>query len=221
MKFITFLNSGCVDICVNMLTSATKVGLDIDDFIIACLDNQSYEKMKKYSGTFLYKNQEVTEYQNWSFDETSEFRKIVKSKWNVIKKIYEQHKELCWVDTDIVFVQNPLKFIQNNDKILFQCDRPGSLICSGFMVFNNTDACNSMINECGENETEDDQILINQIVLSKYPNDAALLDIELFPNGHLYYSQGMKSKAVIVHNNHMVGMETKINKFREEGLWYL
>jgi hypothetical protein len=31
----------------------------------------------------------------------------------------------------------------------------------------------------------------------------------------------MKNDAAIVHNNHMVGIDTKINKFKEEGLWYL
>ena len=78
-----------------------------------------------------------------------------------------------------------------------------------------------MIEECGLNETEDDQILINQIALTKYSTAVALLPMEYFPNGHLYYTIGMKDKALMVHNNHMVGIETKINKFKQEGMWYL
>lgn len=220
MKFLTQLNSGCVDICKNMLTSAKQVGLDLDDFIIACLDHGAYEELKEYKGAFLYKDQEYITYQNWSFDEKSDFRKIVKGKWKLITETYTKHPKLCWVDTDIVFVKNPLSYIENSPKILFQCDRPGSLICSGFMVFNDSSRCQEMINELGTNEVEDDQILVNNVV-EKYADCCSLLNIPEFPNGHMYYSQGIKNNAVIVHNNHMVGIETKIDKFKNEGLWHL
>lgn len=43
MKFLTFLNSGCRDICLNMLKSAENVGINMDDFIIACMDEDVYE----------------------------------------------------------------------------------------------------------------------------------------------------------------------------------
>lgn len=222
MKFLTQLNSGCVDICKNMLKSAENVGLDVNDFIIACLDVNAYEQMKQYPNAFLYKDQEYTGYQDWSFDKGSNFRQIVKLKWKLISDTYKNHKRLCWVDTDIVFRQNPTDFFEANSKyVLFQTDVPGSLICSGLMIFNETEECSRMIEECGSNETEDDQILINQIALTKYSNIVALLPMEYFPNGHLYYTIGMKDKALMVHNNHMVGIETKINRFKQEGMWYL
>ena len=112
MKFLTFLNSGCIDICKNMLKSAENVGLDLNDFIIACIDANAYEQMKSYKGSYLAFEHEITEYKNWSFDETSDFRKIVRYKWKIIKDNYIKHKELCFVDTDIVFLKNPLSFIK-------------------------------------------------------------------------------------------------------------
>ena len=220
MKFLTQLNSGCIDICKNMLKSAENVGLNVEDFIIACIDKDAYENMKEYKGAFLYYEAPFTKYQDWSFDSNSNFRQIVKNKWKLIKETHNLHKQLCWVDTDIVFKQNPLPYIQNSNHILFQCDRPGSLICSGFMVFNDSVECQQLIIECGNDTEEDDQIMINKVV-EKYANKCALLDIEYFPNGFFYYRQNLKDKAVIVHNNHMVGIETKINKFKEEDLWYL
>jgi hypothetical protein len=203
-----------------MLKSAELVGLNINDFFIACLDQNAYNSLKNYKGAFLYDDQIITDYQDWSFDPNSNFRKIVKTKWKLISEMYNQDKELCWVDTDIVFKQNPSSYISNNEKMLFQCDRPGSLICSGFMVFNKSKECEELINRCGENHIEDDQILINNMV-GEYANNCALLPMDLFPNGHVYYKMGIKDKAVIVHNNHMVGIETKTNKFKEEGLWYI
>lgn len=222
MKFLTFLNSGCIDICKNMLKSAENVGLDLNDFIIACIDANAYEQMKSYKGAYLAFEHEITEYKNWSFDETSDFRKIVRYKWKIIKDNYIKHKELCFVDTDIVFLKNPLSYIEKSEQILFQCDRPGSLICSGFMVFNNTKKCEEMIDLCGNDISDDDQLLINKIALSEnFINHIALLNQVKFPNGYIYYQQNIKQDPIIVHNNFMVGIEEKIKKFKEEKLWFI
>lgn len=220
MKFLTQLNSGCIDMCKNMLKSAENVGLNLDDFIIACLDKNAYESMKSYKGAFLHDDMELTEYQNWTFDPQSNFRKIVKNKWKLISEIYSQHKSLCWVDTDIVFKENPMQYIIDDHWILFQCDLPGSMICSGFMVFNSHEKCKELINECSQNVEEDDQILINNLS-AKYRENISLLNQVRFPNGHVYYKAGYKDKAVIVHNNHMVGIEEKTNRFKQEGLWFV
>lgn len=221
MKFLTFLNSGCIDICKNMLISAENVGINSDDFIVACLDNNSYQELSNYKNAFLYIDQPLVEYQDWTFDQNSGFRNIVKNKWSIIKQVYQEHKNLCWVDTDIVFLKNPLEFITDDEDILFQSDDPGSTLCSGFMVFNGSKICEQLVNECGSNEDEDDQLNVNHVALQKYAEHVSILNPDLFPNGHVYYQQGRKENAVIVHNNWMVGVETKIQKFKEEKLWYL
>jgi len=222
MHYLTYLNAGCIDICRNMLISAKNVG--IDNFHIACLDQISFESMKEYSdNVFLYLDQELTDYQNWTFDQNSGFRKIIKHKWSIIRKVYQEHKNLCFVDSDIVFLQNPTEVLFGKDKILFQSDSypKGSYICSGFMVFNDTPECAALIDECSANFEEDDQLVVNRLVSEKYWNYHELLDETLFPNGHVYFDQGRQSKAMIVHNNWIVGIENKINRFKQAGLWYV
>ena len=226
MKFLTFLNSGCLDICKNMLISAEKVGIDMNDFYIACLDKNAYENLKHYSNAFMWINVElvnknISEYQDWTFQADSGFRDVVKYKWRIIQEIYRQHKELCWVDTDIVFKENPIELIDNQEEILFQSDSPGSTLCSGFMVFNSSLECENLIKDCSSNTEEDDQILVNRIALKKYYNNIALLNEDLFPNGSVYYKENRKENAVIVHNNWMIGVDAKIKHFKEENLWYL
>ena len=221
MKFLTFLNSGCIEICKNMLKSAENVGINMNDFYIACLDSNAYENLKEYKNAYLHIDQPITEYQDWTFSEESGFRNIVKNKWSIIKKIYQENKELCWVDTDIVFIENPIEYISGHEEILFQGDSPGSTLCSGFMVFNESKECGEIINECASAVDADDQLIINEIIISKYSNNAAILSRDLFPNGYAYYTEGKKENAVIVHNNFMVGVETKMQKFKEEKLWYL
>lgn len=215
------LNSGCLEICKNMLISANSVGIDPDNFYIACLDNESYNRLKdQYKNAYLYETNCPTEYCDWTFEPGSEFRKVVQNKWKIIQEIYNKNKELCWVDTDIVFRQNPSKYIENSENILFQCDLPGSLLCSGFMVFNSSKKCEELILDAASFENADDQLVVNQLV-EKYRKHIVILPMNLFPNGFVYYQKGMKYDAVIVHNNHMVGIETKINNFKKEGLWYV
>jgi hypothetical protein len=166
-------------------------------------------------------NENISEYQDWTFQSDSGFRNVVKYKWRIIQEIYRQHKELCWVDTDIVFKENPIELIKNQEEILFQSDRPGSTLCSGFMVFNDTIECRKLIKECAKDENEDDQLIVNRIALEKYYDNIALLNDDLFPNGSVYYKENRKENAVIVHNNWMIGVNTKIQHFKDENLWYL
>jgi hypothetical protein len=128
---------------------------------------------------------------------------------------------LCWVDTDIVFKENPIDLIKDQIEILFQSDRHGSTLCSGFMVFNSSSECEELIKECSSNTEEDDQLLVNRLALDKYYDNVALLSQDLFPNGHVYYKENKKENAVIVHNNWMIGVNTKIQHFKKENLWYL
>lgn len=223
MKFLTFLNSGCIEICKNMLISAENVGIDMNDFYIACLDRNAFNIMRSYKNAYLYESElncEISEYQNWSFDADSKFRLIVRNKWPIIKSIYKNHKDLCWVDSDIVFLKNPLEIIEKKNQILFQCDDPGLTLCSGFMVFNSTIECQKFVEECSQYVYEDDQRIVNYVGENYIPH-LAILDLDMFPNGHRYYQENRKENAYIVHNNFMVGIEEKIKRFKEEKLWYL
>ena len=221
MKFLTFLNSGCLDICLNMLKSAENVGINMDDFIIACMDKEAYESLSSYKGAFLYMDQNLKEYQDWTFNSNSGFRNIVKHKWNIINQVHKENPNLMWVDTDIVFKENPVEILTGHEEVLFQTDAPGSTICTGFMVFNETKECRKLVEECASDDSADDQLIMNEIALTKYNDYVALLSEDLFPNGNVYYQQGKKENAMVVHNNWMVGVKTKINKFKEEGLWFI
>lgn len=224
MKFLTFLNFGCINICKNMLISAEKVGINMDDFFIACLDTESLDELKQYKNAFLYLDQNIKEYQDWTIEDRTGFRNIVKYKWKLINDIYKNNPNLVWVDTDIVFKKNPIEYLEGNQKVLFQSDHPGAHICTGFMVFNDTPECKNLVEECGRYDGEDDQLLANRVILSKYSSYIEILSKELFPNGYVYHKESSKSSkknAIIVHNNWIKGLTNKILKFKQEGLWHL
>jgi len=223
MKFLTMLNEGCVELCLNMLASAERVGIPPTDFLVACLDQPARDALEGHPGAFLARDNESsspTAYQTWSLDANSGFRRVVRRKWGLVAESYRTHKSLTWVDTDIVFRLNPVRAIQNNDLILFQSDRPGHMACTGFFVLNASDACERLVAACSADPTEDDQVRLNML-LPEFADHVGILQEDYFPNGHVYYVQGRKGKAAIVHNNHMNGLETKKRRFQEEGLWFL
>lgn len=229
MKYVTYLNSGCIDICENMLISAEKVGIDMDNFFVACLDENSYQKFSHLKNAFKYADEELTDYQEWTFDADSGFRKIHYYKWPIIKKIFQEHKQLCWVDTDIVFLKDPSDYLSGHKTFVAQNDYPGPRACGGFLVFNDSDITESLIDDMAANTTEDDQILLNQYIEGPYKTNYKPLPRDLFPNGKTYYElldidknkEEFKKNAYIIHNNWMIGIDTKMNKFKDEGYWYL
>ena len=77
----------------------------------------------------------------------------------------------------------------------FQSDLPGSHICTGFMIFNETDECRNLIEDCSLNETEDDQLVLNRIALKKYKENIAIASIYTRPVGHI---QIFKKKNFII-----------------------
>lgn len=230
MKFLTFLNSGCITICKNMLTSAELVGLNPDDFIIACLDENAFNEFKSYKNAYLAMDHPIKTYADWSFDSNSEFRQVIKHKWALIAEHYAVHKNLCYLDTDISFTSNPLTYIENNDKILFQRasgeDGEKIDICSGFMVFNDTIVCEELIKKCTltENHEEDDQLLINKIAfLEEFIDSIELLPITKFPLAKDIYRFTNESKydAVLHHAATLVGIHNKIEFLKNKGMWYI
>ena len=222
MKYLTFLNSGCLDICKNMLKSAENVGISLDDFYIACLDRNVFNSLSEYKNVYLYIDQDIQNYENWTYAADSGFRKVIQYKWNIIKEFYKTQKTFCYVDTDIVFLKNPLALIENSNKVLLQNggNKYSPYISSGFMVFNSSMICENIIDDCANAIGEDDQLIINKIV-HKYPGGYEILDDEQFANGLVFYIEGRNKNAYIVHNTHHIGKDIKIDLFKNNGMWYI
>lgn len=224
MKYVTFLNYGCVEICENMLISAQKVGISMNNFYIGCIDKKSYDYMKKYTNSFLYDNQLNVNYENFTDEPHTTFSKITSYKFKVIKEIYKKHKNLCYVDTDVIFLNNPTEYLKNKELILFQSDEPGYSLCTGFIIFNNTEKCENLLNDTKLDdlmETYPDERAINLLCDKKYRDCVATLPKEKFPNGYNYFTKNISNEPFIVHNNFIVGIENKINRFKQNNLWFL
>ena len=82
-----------------------------------------------------------------------------------------------------------------------------------------------IVDLCTEQPTVNDQLAFS-VKKDDYPWNQLLkltyLDQSLFPNGGLYWggSYPAEAKPFIVHNNWIVGMNPKINRFKAANLWF-
>lgn len=234
MKYLTYTNVGCQEICENMIESLRAVhGFDDNKFEIhiEALDSDTYNTFgfARPTSWVMRNTYKITEtpdlkqYQNWSFDPSSNFAKIVSWKWKLIKKFYDEHGEFIFVDSDIFFRRNPEKILRSYSKpFCIQSDLPGSRYCTGFMYFaGKNPTCDYITKVCANNHM-DDQLILNKILNenTKILENVLILDPTLFPNGHVYYKTDIDKKIpYIVHNNHMVGLETKKETFLKHDMW--
>jgi hypothetical protein len=205
---------------------AMNCGVDTKKRVhIHCFDKESIDALQNVAT--VYQNyslgDDLKEYQNWSFDPSSNFSKIVSWKWKIIKSFYDKNPEFIFTDTDIFFIKNTEDYLRScNKNIVIQTDTPGSKYCTGFMYFKHSDESKKIVNACAMNHA-DDQLLFNRFVGElKIESKIHLLSSDLFPNGYYWYkTDGDKSKAYLVHNNHMMGIETKISNFKNNNMWLL
>lgn len=226
MNYLTYTNKGCIDICRNMILSLSQ-NCDVDtknNVHVHCFDQESIDALKDISK--VYQNYSLTgdlkDYQNWSFDPSSKFCQIVSWKWKIIKKFYDNNDEFIFTDTDVFYIKNCESHLRSyNKNIIIQTDTPGSKYCTGFMYFRQSEESKKIINACAMNHA-DDQLLFNRFVSElNLEKHIELLSSDLFPNGYYWYKTPNvdKSKAFLVHNNHMMGVQTKIDKFKENSMW--
>jgi hypothetical protein len=229
MKFLTYTNNGCIEICKNLIASARLSGISDDDFIVACIDKFAFEDMSKFhKNSYLFIDQELTEYYDYSQSIEDKFRDLMWIKLNAIKENYDKYGEICYTDCDVIFKQDPRKSF-NTKKVLLQNEFPHATACAGFMVFNHDEYSNKFLQividsiEQFKTNTGTDQELINHLLINKIiPEDYyEYLDKDKFLNGMCFHDGRSLEDAIIVHNNCLIGIDNKINRFKYCNLWYI
>lgn len=225
MRYLTYLNSGCKDICDNMLISAEKVGIKKNQFIIVAFDKPIYEYyVNKEYECELFRDVPKEEYHNWTWDENSYFRALIKNKWQLIKKYHKNNRSLVWLDTDVVFLKNPEPYFNQITKPSFQIDYPVQCACTGLMCFPDSPISDEILDILGSQNTEDDQLICNDLLRTdKMQDKVNYLNLDFFPNGGYFYDakRTTTEKAIMLHCNYIVGLENKINRLKQTGVWFI
>lgn len=204
MRFICLTNDGQISMLKNMLNSASKCGLAMNDFHVYMLP-ESYKASAKYG--------------------SQKFRDITVIKLKVILENLRRCDEIMWVDNDIVFFENcvenmrsyPGDFIMQND---------GWSPCTGFFLARRNEKTLRVIElsiahlqKHTAYTTYNDQSAFNDVYKSVLGIDVKLLPDAEYPNGSVYFDKGQKAAARMVHNNYLQTTPEKIYRFHANKLW--
>lgn len=157
-----------------------------------------------------------------------------------IMALLQQGEDVFYLDTDIVFKGNPIKEFNAAYDLNIQADecfRPYTYnyLCTGFMYIKPNKRTISFFQEIIDEVVSQDYLINDQNALDllvktkgllKFYNLRGLkinvLDVCKFPNGCRYFDKSDKhckaEDALIIHNNHIVGIQNKRARFEKHGL---
>jgi hypothetical protein len=159
---------------------------------------------------------------------TQQFQNITIRKLEVILENMKLDTEVLWIDNDIVLFQNIISDVKRyHGNFVMQDDLWG--FCTGFFLVRSTQSSKSLIQKSidylkkSTNSYQNDQHAFNAeykrfkignfaFMISKLPTDE-------YPNGEIYFNQGQKDKAKIVHSNYLPNTAEKVQRFKDCNMW--
>jgi len=202
MRIVCMTNEGQLPMMKNMLNSALKSGLPMNLFHCYILESQ--QDAAKYG--------------------TQEFRSITTRKLQVIRDNMLLDDVILWVDNDIVFFENCLGDILRRLGTFVMQDDLWSP-CTGFFLARTSTMSVGLINKSirwlidQNNGSLNDQHAFSAVKKLSWGTTVTLLPQDEYPNGKVYFQEGRKSKAKMVHSNYLTTTAEKIDRFKESGLW--
>ena len=232
--FISVFNLGCIEIAENHIVSLIRNG--VSNYIAYVTDTESFDILiKKGYNVIYYPVQQSTEKMNFG---TSGFNELSYIRYKIINELLNENKIVWYLDVDTVVLHdlNPLVSEFTGKDIVMQNDI--NMPCSGCMLCYPTEVCKQVVNIIYNSRTssENDQILLAQLLYNNKQIQLQLLDHEIFANGLLYFNElsnhekyrqlqlafkRTQKPLYLVHANWMVGVETKINELKKKNLWFL
>jgi len=232
--FISVFNLGCIEIAENHIVSLLRSG--ITNYRAYVTDIECFNLLiKKSYNVVYYPIQQSTQKMNFG---TSGFNDLSYVRYKIINELLNENKTIWYLDVDTVVLHdlNPLVSNFIGKDIVMQNDI--NMPCSGCMLCYPTDVCKEITNIIYNSRTssENDQILLAQLLYNNKNIQLQLLDHEMFANGLLYFNElsnhemyrrlqlefkNTQKPLYLIHANWMVGVETKINELKKKNLWYV
>lgn len=196
-------NEGQLPMMKNMITSAERVGIDMNLFHCYILATQP--NCQKYN--------------------TFGFKWLTVRKLETILENMELDSEVLWVDNDIVFFENCIQHLQTySGDFVMQDD--GWSPCSGFFFIRSSlltkqviQLCIDKIYEHKDDEKYDDQVAFSNVCKEINNMKVTLLPKDQYPNGYVYFNENRKSAAKMVHCNYLQTTAEKEKRLKNHGLW--
>jgi hypothetical protein len=235
--FICVSNYGAIELTKNHLTSLKQNG--IDNYVAYVTDSESYQELTSLGFNANLFDAVAIEKNKMIFG-NNDYNYMTYIRYYIINNLLQEGKTVWYLDVDTVALINLNIIYETLDKSLdvyFQNDI--NMLCTGcFLIFPNNKTI-QLIN-CvikNHNDKNNDQIIINYILQNnKNIFNISTFSKENFPNGLLYFNElsdnlnfrqhqiffkNSTEPVYFVHANFMVGIEVKIEAFKNKQLWFI
>lgn len=236
IKILIVFNGKYKSEAENLLASIKKNTPSLVNHIIVCVSDKSSKSFAIENNLEYFQMPEIKPAKKIGFGTKSQNR-FTQRKYEAILHLLDKGEKVLYTDTDIVFLRNPLGEIPDGDYDIAiqndsETDTMGNL-CTGFIYLKPTDKSKKLIRgaldlmQSAWFKKVGDQYAFNMMINNKNLKDPAkihILDECIFPNGIRYFDKTLprctKHEAVIVHNNYIMGLENKQERFKKHDLMF-
>lgn len=211
----------------NLIKSAAAVGLPV---VVFALDSEMANAIKDECEVVMYHSDMDVESSKFYRFGSKSFKNVIYQRFLIGDKMLRCGKTIVYLDTDIVvrtdFRDDISKLHESPSDAVFQFN--GRHANSGFYSIKPTDRSVGLFTQefLDENEylTYDrNQVFLQQRVVGKKLLKVDFLNRDEYPNGKWYYQNSSRIDSIckIIHFNHVVGEDGKIDKMKKYGYWFI
>eukprot|EP00890_Picochlorum_soloecismus_P001526 jgi/Picsp_1/2374/NSC_05837-R1_rhamnogalacturonan ii specific xylosyltransferase len=161
------------------------------------------------------------------------YKQLIYKRTKTINKLLQARLRVLVVDIDAVWLRNPVEYLLKLEPTDIAAQMDENKLCGGFLFLNGSSSSvrelwskvtvkyRSYIMKDDRNIRTTEQGILNALLEKKFAHlNVIKLPEEDFPSGHLFFRQDSKfSSPVVIHNNYIVGVEEKIERFKNYSLW--
>ena len=241
-RVVVSSNDGFEHVFLNWFKSFIDLGLDKELPLVFIADDANiYEKYRNSTKMIVKRGWEASEKFNKA-ELTGDYRYGSRAYKQLVSRrpslVLEEldHGNVLYIDTDTVLRADPRPYFTGNFDFWAQrhkylktgADAGKPTFCTGFMALRSTENTKALITDWKQ-KIEARKAGLNQGAFNKSVYNCRVardlrgkaLPEELFPTGNRYknYTQEVRDKVVMMHNNYCRGGSCKQTRMEEYGLW--
>lgn len=234
---LLMVNRGALDLYRNFLHYLGKLHLTYD-FIVCTSDPEVSALALSNNHRVILVRTSTLRDEQLEFG-TQDYQEAMLLRTRIINVFLQTDIYQYWLvaDTDSVWKCNPFEIIFDERFIEDPFDVGGQLddisICGGFLLLRASpgvrvfwkDVADTyqeavVTSSIGKEIDKTEQGILNDFLRRKYPELLVhRLNKEYFPSGEDYFDNMLRGNTCVIHNNFLVGIEKKIQRFKEHNLW--
>jgi len=235
------INDGFYDFFINWLTHYRKLNLSPNqEVIVVAEDDTVFDRLlsdRRIPTSFKIERSKLKSSDTEALDyESDSYKKMVSNRASILLDKLEDGLDIIYSDVDTAWLANPLQYVDDEfnkdsqvDVVAQTDDLPHEgtypYYCTGFMAIKSNKRSIQFMKDWEVSLLEKpklNQPIFNELLKGGNSDmKAQPLPHVQFPHGGSYYhgTESDRQKAVIFHNNYVIGHDVKKKRFRDYGLW--